>query len=92
VRVNGRAVLTGGPAVTRSLEQGGRHPRTVVVVTLSEVYFQCAKALMRSGLWSRGGESPRLPSAGQFIRERDAAFDAETYDLTYPEDASTRMW
>jgi PPOX class probable FMN-dependent enzyme len=92
VRVNGRAVLTDEPAVTRSFEQGGRHPRTVVVVTLSEVYFQCAKALMRSGLWSRGDESLRLPSAGQFIRERDAAFDAETYDLTYPEDASARMW
>ncbi|NKX43031.1 MSMEG_1061 family FMN-dependent PPOX-type flavoprotein [Roseicyclus persicicus] len=92
VRVNGRAVLTDDPGVTGQFTQGGRHPRTVVVVTVAEAYFQCAKALMRSGLWTRGDESGGLPTAGQFIAERDAGFDAEGYDLGYPDEAPRRMW
>lgn len=92
VRVNGRAVLTDDPAVTGSFEQSGKHPKVVIVLTVEEVYFQCAKALMRSGLWARGDESAGLPSAGAFIKERDAGFDAEGYDLTYPTEAPKRMW
>ena len=91
VRVNGTAVLTDDPAVTGTFAQGERHPRLVVVVTVGEVYFQCAKALMRSRLWS-GEPAPDLPTAGQFIRDADASFDAEGYDLTYPEAANARMW
>jgi PPOX class probable FMN-dependent enzyme len=92
VRVNGRAVLTADPQVTGCFEQRGQHPRTVIVITLDEMYFQCAKAIMRSGLWSRGDESAQVPTAGQFIKEQDRAFDGETYDATYPEYAKTRMW
>ena len=91
VRVNGTAVLTDDPAVTTTFEQRGQHPKTVIVITLAEVYFQCAKALMRSGLWSRD-DSAGLPSAGDFIREQDAGFDGETYDRTYPAEAPKRMW
>ena len=91
VRVNGRAVVTDDPAVTQTFEQRGQHPRTVIVITVAEVYFQCAKALMRAGLWSRD-DSAGLPSAGDFLREQDAGFDAETYDRTYPAEAPKRMW
>jgi len=92
VRVNGRAVLTADTDVIGRFEQRGKHPRTVIVVTVEEMYFQCAKALMRSGLWSRGDESAQVPTAGQFIREQDEAFDGDTYDATYPEQAKARMW
>jgi PPOX class probable FMN-dependent enzyme len=92
VRVNGRAVLTDDPSVTGTFEQAGTHPKVVIVLTVAEVYFQCAKALMRSGLWTRGDDSAGLPTAGQFIKEMDAAFDAEGYDLTYPDEAPKRMW
>ena len=91
VRVNGRAVLTDDPAVTRSFEQKGKHPKVVVVITVAEVYFQCAKALMRAGLWTRD-DSAGLPTAGQFIAEQDPGFDAAPYDLTYPDEAPKRMW
>lgn len=91
VRVNGRAVLTDDPEVTRCFEQRGKHPRTVIVITLAEVYFQCAKALMRSGLWSRDDHAG-LPSAGDFIKEMDEGFDAAGYDLSYPSQAPKRMW
>ncbi|SFJ84079.1 pyridoxamine 5'-phosphate oxidase family protein [Celeribacter neptunius] len=91
LRVNGRAQLTAAPAVTETFEQRGRHPRTVVIITVEEVYYQCAKAVMRAGLWGRD-DAGDLPSSGDFNREQDAAFDAESYDANYPEYAKTRMW
>jgi PPOX class probable FMN-dependent enzyme len=91
VRVNGTAVLTDDPAATAAFARDGRTPKLVVVVTVGEVYFQCAKALMRAGLWS-GRPAPDLPTAGEFLRDADAGFDAETYDLTYPQAARDRMW
>ena len=92
VRVNGRAVVTADGAVTGSFDKGGKTPATVVVVTVGEVYFQCAKAIMRSGLWSSEDESGALPSAGAFLREAKEGFDAETYDAGYPAYAKGRMW
>lgn len=92
VRVNGRAVLTADQDVTGSFDQKGMHPKTVIVVTLDEMYFQCAKAIMRSGLWTRGDDSGNVPTAGQFVKEQDQGFDGETYDATYPEYAKSRMW
>ncbi len=34
-----------------SFEMEGKHPRSVVVITIDEVYFQCARAVMRAELW-----------------------------------------
>ena len=79
VRVNGRAFLTDEPEVTDSFDQRGKHPRSVIVITVAEAYFQCAKTVMRSGLWTRD-DAEGLPTAGQFLREVDKAFDDMTYD------------
>ena len=92
VRVNGRAQVVADPALTEQFEQRGKHPRSVIVVSLGEVYFQCAKALMRSQLWSRDDDSEALPTAGDFLREADEQFDGESYDAAYPEYAKPRMW
>lgn len=48
MRINGRAVVSVAPDLLESFEMDGKHPRTVIVVTIDEVYFQCARALMRS--------------------------------------------
>ncbi|MEM1232119.1 MAG: pyridoxamine 5'-phosphate oxidase family protein [Pseudomonadota bacterium] len=92
VRVNGRAVLSDEPELTGHFEAGGKHPRTVIVIAIEEVYFQCAKALMRSGLWEAGDESAQVPSAGDFLQEVDAGFDGADYDAGYGEYAKDRMW
>jgi PPOX class probable FMN-dependent enzyme len=91
VRINGTAVLTDDAEVTQTFTQGGKHPKLVVVITAAEVYFQCAKALMRSALWS-GAPAPDLPRAGQFHKEANPDFDDSVYDRTYPDYAKTRMW
>jgi PPOX class probable FMN-dependent enzyme len=92
IRVNGTAILTADDSVTGKFEQNGKHPRSVIVINLQEVYYQCAKALMRSKLWSSGDESASLPTAGQFLKEVDESLDAESYDAGYPEYAKERMW
>ena len=92
VRVNGTAILTAEPTVTDSFEQNGKHPRSVIVISIQEVYFQCAKALMRSRLWTSEDESGHVPTAGQFLAEIDETVDARRYDADYPEYAEERMW
>jgi hypothetical protein len=38
------------------------------------------------------GPKPDVPTAGEFIKEMDAGFDAETYDIGYEDYAKPRMW
>lgn len=92
VRVNGKATLTADEQLTSEFIQRGKHPRSVIVVEVGEVYFQCAKAVMRSGLWQAGDESERVPTAGAFLKELQSEFDADSYDAGYAEYAKDRMW
>ena len=92
VRINGRAMIAVDPEVTRTFEQKGRHPRSVIVVNVVEAYFQCAKAVLRSGLWSGENDSTDIPSAGEFLREAQDDFDAESYDGAYAERARGSLW
>ena len=92
VRINGTAVVTDDAAVVETFAQKGKHPRTVISVTIEEMYFQCAKALMRSKLWAGEDKSSSVPSAGEFLREVKDDFDAEGYDQGYPKHAVSRMW
>lgn len=92
MRINGRAVISDDPEMTGRFAHEDKHPRSVIVVTLSEAYPQCAKALLRSGLWSRGDESGRLPGIGTMIEEAKAGFDGARFDAEWPERAKTTMW
>lgn len=92
MRVNGRAVVSDDPAMTGRFAHEGKHPRSVIVVTVAEVYPQCARAVMRSGLWTPGDESTELPSVGEMVAEAKAGFDGDAYDREWPERAKTSMW
>jgi PPOX class probable FMN-dependent enzyme len=91
IRVNGTAVLSVDPDVIGAFEQSGKHPKSVIVITVGEAYFQCAKAIMRSELWTRKPVA-ELPTAGQLLKEQQAEFDAQAYDDGYPEYAKAKMW
>lgn len=91
VRINGQAIVTADAAVTGQFTQAKKHPRTVVAITVDEAYFQCAKAMMRSRLWT-APHPEGIPTAGQFVKEIETGFDAEAYDSGYPEYAKPRMW
>ena len=92
VRVNGLAALTADRQVTDQFLRKEVHPKTVIVLEVVEVYFQCAKALMRSKLWQTTDDTNEVPSAGTFIKEVRAEFDAEQYDASYAEYSKDRMW
>lgn len=92
VRINGTAEVVIDADVLTSFEQKGRHPRSVIRVTMAEGYFQCSKAFLRSRAWVSGDESAGVPKAGEFIREQVDGFDAEDYDTHYVERAQDRMW
>lgn len=92
VRINGTASLSVAPDLLASFERNGKQPRSVIVFEVREIYFQCAKALKRSQLWAEPGAIDDLPTAGQFINEAEAGFDAEAYDAGYDSYAAGRMW
>ncbi len=92
VRINGKAALTADEEVRARFDKAGRRPKTVIVITIDEMYFQCAKAIMRSNIWSGEDESGEVPTAGQFVKEMTSDFDAESYDTGYADYAKPRMW
>lgn len=92
VRVNGKAVVTNDNEIVKTFSREGKTPATVIVVSVGEVYFQCAKALMRSDLWNPETGVKNLPTAGQFANEMDADFDAQAYDESYSEYSKSKMW
>ena len=64
----------------------GKPPTCVVVVAINAVYFQCARALIRSQRWdpTRHADRSTLPTAGAMTRAADATFDADSYDAALP--------
>ncbi|MCK8464497.1 pyridoxamine 5'-phosphate oxidase family protein [Aliiroseovarius sp. S1339] len=93
VRVNGEARLTADAPLRARFEKSGKLPRTVIVIHIHEVYSQCARAIMRAGLWTSGDESAGLPTVGDMLNEMTSgAFDGETYDKTWPDRAKASLW
>lgn len=94
MRINGTAVLSIDPELTGGFEVDGKHPRSVIVVTIVEVYFQCARAVMRAQLWNpeRFLDPASLPTPGTLLKAAKADFDRETYDREWPERAAKTMW
>ena len=71
IRVNGRAKISTDPALTQSFLVDRKAPRTVIVVAVDRIYYQCAKAIVRSKLWdaSRHIDRASLPSAGTILAD-----------------------
>ena len=93
VRINGRATLTADPDMRARFDRKGIQPTSVIVIAIDEIYFQCARALMRSRLWVAGDESQGLPSPGEMLKEMTGGqVGGATYDAEWPERAAKTMW
>jgi PPOX class probable FMN-dependent enzyme len=55
LRVRGRATIVRDQELRASMAMKGRIPELVLVVELTTAYFHCAKCIIRSELWSKGG-------------------------------------
>jgi uncharacterized protein len=81
LRVNGTARITADPALRDRFIVRGKPPTTVLLVAVREVYMQCAKAVMRSGLWAGRGRPDGVPTAGELLAAHTGGMvDPATHD------------
>jgi len=95
LRVNGRAHITTDAELCASFTVEGKPARSVTVVAIDAVYFQCARAIHRSELWNpeKHVDPSTLPTPGQILAVTSKArIDGEAYDREWPERAKTSMW
>ncbi|MFG1391920.1 pyridoxamine 5'-phosphate oxidase family protein [Xanthobacter agilis] len=72
LRVNGRAAIRDDADLKARFAMSGRQPRTVIAVEVEEAFLHCAKAFMRSNLWSPDARVPRsaLPTMGEMLHDQ----------------------
>jgi len=95
LRVNGRAHLSTDPELLASFATEGKAPRSVIVMKIEELYFQCARAIVRSDLWNPDKRiDPRtLPTPGQILADMsDNKVGGEKYDREWPARAAQTLW
>ena len=93
VRINGRAYLTDDADLRASFEKKNQQPTTVVVTQVQEVYSQCAKAVMRSGLWDGAPVPEGVPTIGEILADMtNGEVGGPDYDSGYEERAIPRLW
>lgn len=95
LRVNGIGHLSTAPDLLESFRMEGKLPRSVLVMTVQEIYFQCARAIVRADLWNTDKQvDPRqLPTPGQILAAMTANdIDGAEYDREWPERARKSMW
>jgi hypothetical protein len=64
-------------------------------MTVGEIYFQCARAIVRSDLWNpdKRVDPKALPTPGQILAEMsENRVGGEEYDRAWPERARQTMW
>ena len=85
LRVNGRAQISVAPDLLASFETQGKQPRSVLVIAVETVFFQCSRAIVRSRLWDPVERQRRpVPSAGEMLAALSEGFDGQAYDEALP--------
>ena len=95
LRINGSALIDVSPDLLNSFAVDGKAPRSVIVISVSAIYFQCARAIVRSGLWdpSLHVDLNLLPTAGKMLAELSQnAEGGPDYDAGWAERAKKTMW
>ncbi|PHM49507.1 pyridoxamine 5'-phosphate oxidase family protein [Xenorhabdus miraniensis] len=88
LRVNGRAEIVIDPEMLERFSYRNILPCSVLRITVDAIFFQCARAILRSGLWDVSTQLERsaLPSAGNILKEISKGdFDGADYDEKLPQ-------
>ena len=88
LRIMGRATISTDPTLCASFTMQGKAPRSVLVIAVDQVFFQCAKAIVRSKLWDPAIQVERssLPTAGTILAEISGGkIGGEEHDRIAPE-------
>jgi uncharacterized protein len=95
LRINGDARVSDDADLLTSFGVDGKAPRTVIVMTVGEIYFQCARAIVRSDLWNpdKRVDPGSLPTPGQILAEMsENRVGGEEYDREWPSRARNSLW
>lgn len=95
LRINGEAQVSTDADLCASFLMEGNAPRSVIVMKVGEVYFQCARAIVRSELWNsdKHVDPKDLPSPGQILASMsENRVGGEAYDRAWPERARKSLW
>ncbi|NBB57440.1 pyridoxamine 5'-phosphate oxidase family protein [Pantoea vagans] len=86
LRVNGTAAISTDPALLERFAVNNQQPKTVLRIQVESVFFQCSRAIIRSGLWNAETQIARqsLPSTGSILKQI-AEIDGDAYDKALPE-------
>lgn len=71
LRIMGTATISTDPDLCATFTVQGKVPRSVLVIAVERVFFQCAKAIVRSKLWDPAMKVERstLPTTGNILAE-----------------------
>ncbi len=80
LRVGGRGTVSADPDLLASMIEFGKLPRAALSVSVTEAYFHCGKALMRSKLWSPETRVERavLRSIAEVIHDQTSLGEPES--------------
>ena len=96
LRVNGRASMTCDPEILRHSAVQGKAPLLAIGVEVEQVFFHCAKAMLRSRLWSHRQWPDRdvLPSYAcmVFDQVKPEGLTLQDYEREIAEGNATRLY
>jgi hypothetical protein len=95
LRVNGKGHLSVAADVVASLAIDGKAPRSVIVIKTEAVYFQCARAIVRSKLWSDEArvDPKSLPTPGDVLAAlTNGEVGGKAYDDAWWGKAEKTLW
>lgn len=72
LRINGRAEISDDPQYLDLFNDERLPPKTCIVISIQEIFMHCAKAFMRSKLWSSKAAITRseFPTMGQILKDQ----------------------
>jgi PPOX class probable FMN-dependent enzyme len=88
LRIMGRATISTDPELCAGFAMQAKAPRAVLVIAVEQVFFQCAKAIVRSKLWDPSTQVERssLPTAGKILAEiSQGKMGGDEHDRLAPE-------
>jgi PPOX class probable FMN-dependent enzyme len=95
LRVNGTATISVDPALLARFAIGDKPARSVIVVAVETVYYQCPRAAVRADLWNPEKFVARaaLPSSGTILADlSDHRLGGPEWDRTRDETVRTTLY
>lgn len=95
LRVNGQASISTDPELLKQFIVNEKPPKTVLIIHVEAAFFQCSRAIHRSGLWKPNQEANKqiIPTPGKILADlSNATIDGEKYDRELPERIKSTLY